>query len=210
MTNQLLGGLLMFSLFGAAADFPDPAVDAVSKKTPQSAVLAGGCFWCTEAVYEHVAGVLKVVSGYSGGAAESANYKLVSMGQTDHAEAIEIQFDPARITYGQILKIFFAVAHDPTQLDRQGPDWGRQYRSAIFYGDEEQRKVAEGYIAQLDKGKAFGKKIVTEVVPLKKFYPAEEYHQDFVQRNPSHPYVMVNSRPKIEKLNKQFASRTKK
>jgi peptide-methionine (S)-S-oxide reductase len=193
-------------------DFPDPAIDipAAPGAKMQSAVLAGGCFWCTEAVYERLEGVKEVTSGYAGGTAETANYEAVSSGLTEHAESIRIVFDPAKISYGQILKIFFSVAHDPTQLNRQGPDWGRQYRSAIFYADEQQKKVAEAYIAQLNAAKVFDKKIVTEVVPLKKFYPAEGYHQDFVRRNPRQPYVVVNALPKVEKLKKQYPDRVKK
>jgi peptide-methionine (S)-S-oxide reductase len=187
-----------------AASLPDPAVDVNDAKGRQTAVLAGGCFWCTEAVFEPVAGVEKVVSGYAGGKAEQAKYDLVSSGATEHAEVIEITYDPSKITYGQLLKVFFSVAHDPTQLNRQGPDYGRQYRSAIFYKDEEQKKVAEAYIKQLDAAQAFGKPIATVLSPLKGFYPAEGYHQDFVKRNPSHPYVVVNALPKIAKLKKEF------
>jgi peptide-methionine (S)-S-oxide reductase len=192
--------------------FPDPAVDiaAAPGSKFQSAVLAGGCFWCTEAVYEHLEGVKEVVAGYAGGTAETADYESVSSGLTDHAESIRIVFDPTKITYGQILKVFFSVAHDPTQLNRQGPDWGRQYRSAIFYADEQQKKVAEAYIAQLNAAKVFDKKIVTQVAPLKKFYPAEGYHQDFVRRNPRQPYVVVNALPKVEKLKKQYPDKVKK
>ena len=192
--------------------FPEPAVDipAGPGAKQQEAVLAGGCFWCTEAVFEHLEGVKDVVSGYSGGAAQNADYDSVSSGRTDHAEAIRIVFDPAKITYGQVLKVFFSVAHDPTQLNRQGPDWGRQYRSAIFYADQEQKKVAEAYIAQLTQAKVFDKKIVTEVVPLKKFFPAENYHQDFVKRNPRQGYVVVNALPKVEKLKKKYPEKVKK
>jgi peptide-methionine (S)-S-oxide reductase len=190
----------------AAADFPPPAQDAAKPgaRTMQTAVLAGGCFWCTEAVFEAVAGVEKVISGYSGGTAKTAQYKLVGEGRTDHAEVIEVTYDASKITYGQILQIFFAVAHDPTQLNRQGPDWGRQYRSAIFYANEEQKKVAEAYIAQLMAARVFKDKIVTEVVPLKAFYPAEDYHQDYVKHNPMNPYVQVNSVPKVSKLKKTY------
>jgi peptide-methionine (S)-S-oxide reductase len=190
--------------------FPNPAVDVPASKGSQTAVLAGGCFWCTEAVFEQLAGVKTVVSGYSGGDAAGAHYEMVSAGKTNHAESIEITFDPAKITYGQLLKIFFSVAHDPTTLDRQGPDYGHQYRSAIFYKDAEQKKVAEAYIKQLDEAKIFKNPIVTEVSALKKFYPAEEYHQDFVKRNPNHPYVRVNAYPKLDKLKKYYASMLKK
>jgi peptide-methionine (S)-S-oxide reductase len=215
----VLGGILMSSSAmgqlkpgDLVPGFPDPAVDiaAAPGSKFQSAVLAGGCFWCTEAVYEHLEGVKEVVAGYAGGTAETADYESVSSGLTDHAESIRIVFDPTKITYGQILKVFFSVAHDPTQLNRQGPDWGRQYRSAIFYADEQQKKVAEAYIAQLNAAKVFDKKIVTQVAPLKKFYPAEGYHQDFVRRNPRQPYVVVNALPKVEKLKKQYPDKVKK
>jgi peptide-methionine (S)-S-oxide reductase len=191
---------------------PDPAqdVDRAKVQGKQKAVLAGGCFWCTEAVFEAVAGVEKVVSGYSGGDLASATYEMVGSGRTKHAEAIEVTYDPAKISYGQILKIFFAVAHDPTQLNRQGPDYGPQYRSAIFYANEEEKRVATAYVAQLEQAKAFNGKIVTELAQLKAFYPAEEYHQDFVKRNPNHPYVVVNSTPKVAKLKKEFPSLLKK
>jgi peptide-methionine (S)-S-oxide reductase len=187
-----------------AATLPNPAVDVPAAKGKQTAVLAGGCFWCTEAVFEHVKGVERVVSGYAGGDADSAHYEVVGSGRTNHAESIQVTFDPSKITYGQILKIFFAVAHDPTQKDRQGPDWGRQYRSAVFYKDADQKRIAEAYIKQLTDAKVFAKSIATEVAKLPAFYPAEEYHQDFVKRNPNHRYVVVNSVPKVEKLKKEF------
>ncbi len=188
----------------AASNFPAPAQDVRAAKGKRTAVFAGGCFWCTEAVFEPLAGVEKVVSGYAGGDAASATYKKVSEGVTAHAEAIEITYDPAKISYGTLLKVFFSVAHDPTQLDRQGPDWGKQYRSAIFTSDPEEKKVAAAYIAQLDAAKAFPKPIVTRLSPLEKFYPAEGYHQDFVQHNPGHGYVVVNALPKVEKLKKLY------
>lgn len=188
----------------AASNFPAPAQDVRAAKGKRTAVFAGGCFWCTEAVFEPLAGVEKVVSGYAGGDAASATYKKVSEGVTGHAEAIEITYDPAKISYGTLLKVFFSVAHDPTQLDRQGPDWGKQYRSAIFTSDPEEKKVAAAYIAQLDAAKAFPKPIVTQLSPLDKFYPAEAYHQDFVQHNPNHGYVVVNALPKVEKLKKLY------
>lgn len=188
----------------AASNFPAPAQDVRAAKGKRTAVFAGGCFWCTEAVFEPLAGVEKVVSGYAGGDAASATYKKVSEGVTAHAEAIEITYDPAKISYGTLLKVFFSVAHDPTQLDRQGPDWGKQYRSAIFTSDPEEKKVAAAYIAQLDAAKAFPKPIVTRLSLLEKFYPAEGYHQDFVQHNPGHGYVVVNALPKVEKLKKLY------
>jgi peptide-methionine (S)-S-oxide reductase len=196
----------------AAESFPDPAVDmdrsaATGKRT---AVLAGGCFWCTEAVFEQLVGVDKVISGYAGGKPESAHYDLVSAGKTDHAESIQITFDPSKISYGQLLKVFFSAAHDPTQLNRQGPDYGRQYRSAIFFADAEQKRIAEAYAQQLQQAKVFRKPIVTEVTELKGFYPAEGYHQDFVKRNPTHPYVVANALPKLAKTKKAFSSLAKK
>ena len=183
-------------------EFPDPVVDAaLADKTGQShAVLAGGCFWCVEAVYKNLEGVTSVNSGYAGGSAETADYETVSSGTTDHAESVEVVYDPSRISYGQILKVFFAIAHDPTQLNRQGPDTGRQYRSAIFYSDDEQKRVAEGYIDQLNKAHVFDHPIVTEVVPLQAFYQAETYHQDYAARNPLNPYIVFNAQPKVRKL----------
>lgn len=206
----------LFAAFGCTAaprgPLPDPAqdIDKATAKGKQKAVFAGGCFWCTEAVFEAVAGVEKVVSGYSGGDLASAQYELVGSGRTNHAEAIEITFDPTKISYGQLLKIFFSVAHDPTQLNYQGPDHGRQYRSAVFYGDAEQQKVVTGYVAQLEQSKLFNGKIVTELSPLKAFFPAEDYHQDFVKLHPTHPYVVVNSTPKVSKLKKEFPALLKK
>lgn len=188
---------------------PDPTMDLKPVQGLQTMVLAGGCFWCTEAVFEPLRGVTEVVSGYAGGSKETAHYKLVSGGGTQHAEAIQIRYDPAQISYGQLLKIFFSVAHDPTQLNRQGPDYGAQYRSSIFYANEEQRLIAEAYIRQLTSAKSFAKPIVTKLESLTAFYPAEEYHQDFVKRNPMHPYVMVNSAPKIKKLKTLFPSMLK-
>ena len=189
-----------------AAAFPAPALDLTSEKQQSTAkiVLAGGCFWCTEAVFERLHGVKDVVSGYAGGSAATADYRKVSAGQTEHAEVIEIRYDPKVISYGQLLRVFFSVAHDPTQLDRQGPDWGRQYRSAIFYANDEQKKVAEAYIAQLDAAKVFDKKIVTTLEKLEKFYSAEAYHQDYVKNNPREGYVVGNALPKVEKLTKSF------
>jgi peptide-methionine (S)-S-oxide reductase len=195
----------------SATPFPDPAIDSDREaKGKQTAVLAGGCFWCTEAVFEQLAGVDKVVSGFSGGDADSAHYEIVSAGKTNHAESIEITYDPAKITYGTLLKVFFSVAHDPTQLNRQGPDYGRQYRSAIFYKGDEQKKVAEAYIKQLDEAQVFKKPIVTEVTALTRFYPAEAYHQHFVKLHPDHPYVVQNSLPKLDKLKKQYPELLKK
>ena len=174
------------------------------QKDLQTAVFAGGCFWGVEAVFEHTKGVVDVRSGYSGGTAKSANYDLVSGGDTDHAEAVKVTFDPAKVTYGQLLTIFFSVAHNPTELNRQGPDTGRQYRSAIFFTDEDQKKMALAHIEQLDKSKTLSKPVVTEVVMLEKFYDAEAYHQDYMKKNPNQPYIVAHDRPKLEDLKKRF------
>jgi peptide-methionine (S)-S-oxide reductase len=190
----------------AATTLPNPTIDTplASKPITETAVLAGGCFWGIEAVFEHLKGVTQAVSGYSGGNADSAKYEKVSLGSTGHAEAVRISYDPSRITYGQLLKVFFSVAHNPTELNRQGPDVGTQYRSAIFFGNEDQKKVAEAYIAQLNAAKIFPRAIVTEVAPLKAFYEAEAYHQDYAARNPTQPYIVVHDLPKVANLQKQF------
>ncbi|TMD07765.1 MAG: peptide-methionine (S)-S-oxide reductase MsrA [Chloroflexi bacterium] len=192
-------------------DYPDPIVDSpLAHKAGQArAILAGGCFWCVEAVYKNLDGVSSVKSGYAGGSADTADYETVSTGTTNHAEAVEVLYDPSRISYGQILKVFFSIAHDPTQLNRQGPDTGRQYRSAIFYGDDEQKRVAEAYIDQLNNAQVFDGPIVTEVGPLEAFFEAETYHQDYAARNPSNPYIVVNAQPKVRKLRSYQASREK-
>ena len=213
--RNILAIPLLFSLplvFGATGPIPDPAVDLdkPAVKTRQVAVFAGGCFWCTEAVFESLAGVDKVVSGYAGGQANDAEYKIVSEGRTEHAESIEITFDASKISYGQLLKVFFSVAHDPTTLNRQGPDHGTQYRSAIFYIGADQKRVTDAYVAQLGKAEVFPGPIVTQIVPLKKFYTAEAYHQDFVKLNPGHGYVVVNALPKLKKLKQQYPELVKK
>ena len=191
-------------------EFPDPETDIPPKTGEQVAVLAGGCFWCVEAVLKELDGVTSVRSGYAGGTAETADYESVCSGMTDHAEAVEVRFDPSRVSYGQILKIFFSVAHDPTQLNRQGNDRGRQYRSAIFTADEEQDRVARAYIRQLDEADILGAPIVTEVSPLETFYEAELYHQDYAARNPRQPYIAYTSAPKVAKLRKHFGDRLKR
>ncbi len=186
---------------------PDPAVDTRSAAAPgmQTAVFAGGCFWGVEAVFEHVKGVKDVSSGYAGGSAGSANYTAIGSGRTGHAESVKIRFDPAQVSYGQLLKVFFSVAHDPTQLDRQGPDRGSQYRSAIFFGNAEQQRIASAYISQMTAAGTYGNKpIVTRVGPLKAFYPAESYHQDFARLNPTHPYIVAHDAPKVLRLKQQF------
>ncbi|HEY3025624.1 MAG TPA: peptide-methionine (S)-S-oxide reductase MsrA [Pyrinomonadaceae bacterium] len=185
---------------------PDPALDAslASAKGEQVAVLAGGCFWGVEAVFEHVKGVTDVRSGYAGGSATSVSYEEVSAGDTGHAESVQITYDPSRITYGQLLKVFFAVAHDPTELNRQGPDTGTQYRSAVFYSNKEQKVIAEAYIEQLNKAKVFSRPIVTQVAALPSFHEAEAYHQNYLANHPHEPYIVINDLPKIENLRKQF------
>jgi peptide-methionine (S)-S-oxide reductase len=192
-------------------EFPDPIVDTgLAEKAGQSrAILAGGCFWCVEAVYKNLDGVSSVKSGYAGGTADTADYETVSSGTTNHAEAVEVVYDPSRISYGQILKVFFSIAHDPTQLNRQGPDTGRQYRSAIFYADDEQKRLAEAYVDQLNKAHVFDRPIVTEVVPLERFFEAETYHQDYAARNPLNPYIVINAQPKVRKLRSYQKSREK-
>ena len=184
--------------------FPDPEIDLPPSLSggEQIAVLAGGCFWCVEAVYKQLEGVTSVRSGYAGGTAETADYQTVCSGTTDHAEVVEVRFDAAKLAFGQILKAFFSIAHDPTQIDRQGPDVGRQYRSAIFTTSDDQRRVAEAYIAQLDRAKVFDRPIATEITPLQHFYEAETYHQDYAARNPLNPYILFNARPKVEKAKK--------
>ena len=190
----------------AATPLPNPVVDTpvASANGTETAVLAGGCFWGVEAVFEHVKGVTQVVSGYSGGTKETADYRKVSSGATGHAESVQITYDPSRVTYGQLLKIYFSVAHNPTELNRQGPDEGTQYRSAIFYASDEQKRVASAYIAQLEAAKAFRRPVVTQVVPLKAFYPAEAYHQDYAVHHPYEPYIVINDLPKVAALQRQF------
>lgn len=184
---------------------PPPASDMpAGRPSPEVAVLAGGCFWGVQAVFQHVNGVTRAVSGYAGGSKDTATYETVGSGRTGHAESVEVTFDPSVISYGKILQIYFSVAHDPTQLNRQGPDFGPQYRSAIFVRDEAQARVARDYIAQLDKAGVFRIPIVTTIDPLKGFYPAEDYHQDFATRHPSHPYILFHDRPKIANLKRLF------
>jgi len=191
-----------------AVIIPAPALDNPKAAGPlQTAVIAGGCFWGVQGVYQHVRGVQRVLSGYSGGTKATAMYDVVSSGATDHAESVEIRFDPEELSYGEILQIYFSVAHDPTQLNRQGPDTGREYRSNIFYADESQRRIAEAYIAQLEKVKVFRATIATRVDALKAFYPAETYHQDFLIKHPEHPYIVFNDLPKIEGLKRVFPER---
>jgi peptide-methionine (S)-S-oxide reductase len=188
------------------AAIPSPAVDdaLATTKAQQTAVVAGGCFWGIQAVFQHVKGVTSATSGYSGGAAGTAEYERVSNGDTGHAESVRITYDPSQVTYGELLHVFFSVAHDPTELNRQGPDTGTQYRSSIFYANDEQKRIAEAYIAQLEKAKVYPRPIVTQVVALKAFYPAEAYHQDYATRHPDNPYIVYNDAPKVANLRQQF------
>jgi len=195
--RKKIGAAISAFLLIAAASLSVSAAD-------ETAVFAGGCFWGVEAVFEHVKGVKSVVSGYSGGTKSTANYDTVSSGETDHAESVKVVFDPAKVTYQQLLFVFFSVAHDPTELNRQGPDVGRQYRSVIFYTTDEQRQLAVAFIDAVNKSKALSKPVVTEVVPFKAFYAAEEHHQDFIKKNPDYPYVVYNDLPKLEALKKKF------
>jgi peptide-methionine (S)-S-oxide reductase len=189
--------------------FPDPEPVPDTGDAGSTLVLAGGCFWCTEAVYTQLDGVLTVRPGYAGGSAATANYDDVCSGRTGHAEAIEIVFDPARVSVGQILKIFFSIAHDPTQLNRQGADVGTQYRSAIFYANDAQRQLAEHYIAEINSAQVFEAPVATSLEPLEVFYPAEQYHHGFAARNPQQPYVRAVAAPKVEKLRKVHADMLK-
>jgi peptide-methionine (S)-S-oxide reductase len=188
------------------ATFPQPAMDAplATSKGQETAVVAGGCFWGIQAVFAHVKGVVSSTSGYSGGAAGTAHYEEVSTGTTGHAESVQIVFDPSQISYGELLMIFFAVGHNPTELNRQGPDYGTQYRSSIFYSNDGQKKIAEAYIAQLETAKVYSRPIVTQVVPLQGFYAAEDYHQDYLKHHSYEPYIMINDLPKLENLKKEF------
>lgn len=202
MCRQLV---LLSVLLTGAWQFPTPSQDVIEPHARErTAVFAGGCFWGVEAVFEKLAGVKDVVSGYAGGTKATARYDVVSSGTTGHAEAVRIVYDPARISFGQLLKVFFAVAHDPTELNRQGPDEGPQYRSSIFYQGAEQQTIAAGYIKQLNDARVFARPIATTVVPLDGFYAAEPDHQDFVRRNPRHPYVMFHDLPKLQHLEKIF------
>ena len=199
---------IIFAIAGerSAVVLPNPAADesTPAKSGQETAVFAGGCFWGVQAVFQHVKGVVSATSGYSGGPSISAEYEVVSTGTTGHAESVKVVFDPARISYGQLLKVFFSVAHDPTELNRQGPDTGTQYRSVIFYSSDQQKRIAQAYIAQLDQAKVFPHAIVTQVVPLKAFYPAEGYHQNYATLHPDNPYIKYNDLPKVANLQQQF------
>ena len=202
-----IAGVLVGSAFQAekARVIPGPAVDqTASQATSEVAVLAAGCFWGVQGVYQHVKGVTNALSGYAGGQKRDADYERVSVGDTGHAESVQVTYDPRQISYGRILQIFFSVAHDPTQLNRQGPDFGTQYRSAIFPLNPDQARIAKGYIDQLNEARAFDKKIVTKIEMDRPFYPAEAYHQDFLVRNPRYPYIVINDLPKISELRRVF------
>jgi peptide-methionine (S)-S-oxide reductase len=197
--------MLFTGAANAAPQFPNPPADTPAMmKGTQTAVIAGGCFWGMEGVFERLKGVVDVASGYSGGEKNTAHYEMVGSGTTGHAESIQIQYNPAQISYGTLLKVFFSIAHDPTELNYQGPDHGTQYRSAIFYANDGQKQVAESYIRALDKARLFPKPIVTQVVPLKAFYPAEDYHQDFLDNNPNYPYIVYWDLPKIADLQRSY------
>jgi peptide-methionine (S)-S-oxide reductase len=218
MSSSTRFALILFaSLLGAtacnakanpspSAAVPAPLLDAPRTSTSgqQTAVVSGGCFWGIQAVFQHVKGVISSTSGYAGGSAKTAEYEIVSTGESGHAESVQIVYDPSQITYGELLRVFFSVAHDPTQLNRQGPDQGTQYRSSIFYSNAEQKRIAEGYIAQLEKAKIFSRPIVTQVVPLEAFYPAEAYHQNYAALHPNQPYIVYNDAPKVEHLRQEF------
>ena len=206
----LLVAFLLFTVVSrnsasAAVAIPNAVVDdaLAPAKSERTIVVAGGCFWGIQAVFQHVKGVVRATAGYSGGSAKNAEYEIVSTGTTGHAESVEVVYDPSQVTLGQILKVFFSVAHDPTELNRQGPDSGTQYRSVIFYGDESQQKIAKAYIDQLDQAKVYRRPIVTQVVPLTKFYKAEGYHQDYATKHPDEPYIAINDLPKVEHLKQQ-------
>ena len=204
--SSLLGVTACNAKANPAAAIPAPVVDAPRASTParETAVVSGGCFWGVQAVFQHVKGVISATSGYSGGSAKTAEYETVSTGETGHAESVQIVFDPSQITYGELLRVFFSVAHDPTQLNRQGPDEGSQYRSVVFYTSDQQKKIAEAYIAQLDNSKVFSRRIVTQVVPLQAFYPAEAYHQNYAALHPNQPYILFNDAPKVAHLQQEF------
>src|SRR5580698_5721300 len=207
LARQITAGIV-FAVFTACAapPIPPPTTDASLAKEPgkETAVFAGGCFWGVQSVFQRVKGVIATTAGYSGGSAKTATYDQVTTETTGHAESVEVVYDPSRITYGQLLRIYFSVAHDPTQLNRQGPDEGTSYRSAIFYSNDEQQRLAKAYIAQLDAQKVFPRRIVTEVTPLKAFYRAEDYHQDYAYHNPNDSYIEICDRPKIAALKEQF------
>ncbi len=218
MNKSLLRGLMALALVATAVAFPfaarakkaseipAPAIDATLAASPgeESVVFAGGCFWGVQAVFQHVKGVISATSGYSGGEAKTAQYEVVSSGSTGHAESVKVVFDPSQVTYGQLLHVFFSVAHDPTELNRQGPDEGTQYRSVVFYSTPDQLRITKAYIEQLNSVHAFKNAIVTQVVPLQGFYPAERYHQNYATVHPNDMYIMMNDAPKVKNLRQAF------
>lgn len=204
----VIGQVSAFSFGGEdAVLIPPPTLDEVTQAHSETAVFAGGCFWGVQGVFQHVKGVQKAVSGYAGGAANTAEYERVSEGNTGHAESVQVTFDPTQVSYGSLLQIYFSVAHNPTELNRQGPDSGTQYRSALFPVNADQQKVAQAYIAQLDAAHAYSKPIVTKLESYNGFYPAEDYHQDFLNEHPSYPYIVINDMPKVANLKQVFAQR---
>ncbi|HTR47067.1 MAG TPA: peptide-methionine (S)-S-oxide reductase MsrA [Verrucomicrobiae bacterium] len=205
----LVAGVAIFAAVawsgaGGAAKLPDPKVDENAAKGKETVVLAGGCFWGIQAVFEHVKGVTSATAGYSGGTVKTPGYEEVSSGTTGHAESVEVVYDPSQVTFGQLLKVFFSVAHDPTELNRQGPDFGTQYRSAIFFTTQDQERIARAYVDQLTAAKTFPNPIVTQIMPMKGFYRAEDYHQDYAVHHPDNPYIMINDLPKVANLKKEF------
>src|SRR5271154_6123504 len=206
MLTVLAGTLACRAGSGASAAVPSPVVDEAkaAAKGKETAVVAGGCFWGIQAVFQHVKGVVSATSGYSGGTVKNPDYEAVSSGHTGHAESVQIVYDPSKITYGELLRVFFSVALDPTEVNRQGPDSGTQYRSVIFYGNDEQKHIAEAYIAQLDQAKVFRRAIATQVAPLQAFYPAEAYHQNYATLHPDNPYIVYNDAPKVANLRREF------
>jgi len=212
MSRYFCLALLSAAFTLCAAEFPAPAVDIPAPPAKQTAtvVLAGGCFWGVEAVFEHLKGVTDAVSGFAGGNKSTAHYEMVSSGLTGHAESVKVTYDPSQISYGKLLEVFFSVAHDPTELNRQGPDYGTQYRSAIFYSNDEQKRVAEAYIKQLNEARIYSRPIVTQLTPLDSFYRAEEYHQHYLEHNPNQPYIVYNDMPKLKHLQQQFPELLKK
>lgn len=206
LSASLLAATACNAKAGTPAPVPAAVLDAKRAAAPaqQTAVVAGGCFWGIQAVFQHVKGVISATSGYSGGSAKNPEYEMVSTGETGHAESVQIVYDPSQITYGELLRVFFSVAHDPTQLNRQGPDEGTQYRSVIFYGNDEQKQIAEAYVTQLNTAKVFPRAIVTQVVPLQAFYKAEAYHQNYAAQHPNDPYIYFNDAPKVAHLHQEF------
>jgi peptide-methionine (S)-S-oxide reductase len=202
----LAGTLACQAGSGAKGTVPAPVVDQpkATASSKQTATIAGGCFWGIQSVFQHVKGVVSATSGYAGGTAKNPDYEMVSSGTTGHAESVQIVYDPSQVTYGELLRVFFSVAHDPTELNYQGPDEGTQYRSVIFYGNDEQKKIAEAYVAQLNQAKVYKHKIVTQIVPLQAFYPAEGYHQNYAELHPNQPYILYNDAPKVANLRKEF------